>query len=168
MRTLPHHNRTVRFQTTASSAQRPPVRSQIRPLIGILSRRSDRPDYEIPIGITCGPRVRAPPTFRRLTASETLNECGLAGFRDQGRNSCRSRAPWLGGNYRLKIASLSVVASGSAVRARFNRTSYSRRLRTAPSIAVSVRRAMPLPAQLSAGPRTLVLHSGCAPTARCG
>jgi len=70
---------TVCFQAAASPADNPTVRSHIRPLIGTLSSRPGRTAIEIPIDHR-GPRVRAPPTFRRLTASETLNDSGRAAF----------------------------------------------------------------------------------------
>ena len=46
---------TVRFQAAASPADKPTVRSHIRPLIGTVSSRPGRPAIEIPIDHRVGP-----------------------------------------------------------------------------------------------------------------
>jgi hypothetical protein len=54
-RTPPLRKQTVRFQAAASPADKPTVRSHIRPLIGTLSSRPGRTAIEIPIDHRVGP-----------------------------------------------------------------------------------------------------------------
>ena len=72
------HNRSVRFSASAFTTHIQTVRYRARPLLGSNWLPRHQRKTAFPIAQSMRPAVRAPKTFRRLTASETLNDARTA------------------------------------------------------------------------------------------
>ena len=80
-RTSHDQSRHVCFSTSDIATYIKTVRSQMRPLLGSIPQPQVTLKTAFPIAQSMTPAVRAPPTFRRLPASETLNVSGRSGMR---------------------------------------------------------------------------------------
>src|SRR3546814_6613394 len=63
------------------------VRSQIRPILGSNVQHHDLRKTAFPIAQPMTTAVRAPKTFRRLAASETLNDSGQAAIKPEPKKA---------------------------------------------------------------------------------
>ena len=102
----PPRKQTVSFQAAASPADKPTVRSHMRPLIGTFGSRPGRPAIEIPIDHRVGPAVSGTadfPTPRGVRNSKRQRTFRSGAPLENGRTSapdlvfCAQWLEWLRG-----------------------------------------------------------------------